>query len=445
MSDIIRKSPYWWDGSEGLDGPANTPLPRDVDMVVVGGGFTGLSAALCAAEAGRSVLVLDEGQPGRGASTRNGGICTGGLRISHAALSKRFGKAHGDAVYSEGVTARQDLADFISAHKIDCQYQLSGHFIGALSRKDFDRMQREIGGLSAIAGIDIALVPRDQQGAEIQTDRFFGGILRRDIAGFHPGKFFAALLRLAIEAGVQIASHTEVQMISDDRTGGKLVSTPRGSVRAGQVIVATNAYTGRKPSFGHFLRRRLVPVQSCIIVTEKIGHDAVKALMPGLRLYGNTAKLSCYFRPVPDGDRILLGARSFDRVIPSDKSVRFLRSMLAGMFPSLADVKIDYSWLGNVAFHRTYLPAVFAHDGVVYASGYGGSGTVWARWLGKKAAQLALESDNAPSVFTKFCSGKPPPAIPFYDGEPWFMPFINASYAVQDSVNSMRFRNRTDK
>lgn len=434
-----KRTPYWWDIKESLSAPENSELPAHIDMAIVGAGFAGLTAALTAAEAGRSVIVFDEGQPGLAASTRNGGICSGHLRLSHTVLTKRYGKDNADAVYAEAAIAREDIASFIKQYQIDCDYHQSGHFNGALSPRDFEAMKRDVDNLNAIAGIDASLVEADSVGQEIQTDRFYGGLLRRDLAGYHPGKFFSSLLRVVSAAGVQIETGTEVQMISDAAGGGKDIITPRGTVHAKQVIVATNAYTGRKPSFGHYLRRRLVPVQSCIIVTEKLGKARVKELMPGLRLYGNTAKLSCYFRPTPDGSRILLGARSFDRYTPSDKSILFLRRMLAGMFPSLSDVGIDYSWLGNVAFNRTYLPSVFEADGVHYAGGYGGSGTVWARWLGKKAAQMAIGADNAPSIFSQIHDGKAPPQVPLYDGEPWFLPFVNTRYALQDKLNGIQF------
>ena len=112
--------------------------------------------------------------------------------------------------------------------------------------------------------------------------------------------------------------------------------------------------------------------------------------MPHPRMYGNTANLYSYFRPTPDRDRILLGSRSFDRKTPSDRSVLYLKRRLVEIFPDLADCKIDYLWLGNVGFTRAQLPVIFQKEGIYYAAGYAGSGTVWARWMGKKVAELAL-------------------------------------------------------
>ena len=277
-----KNFPYWWDIKDSLAAPENTALPSEVDLAVVGGGFAGMSAALTAAEAGLSVILFDEGQPGRAASTRNGGICSGHLRIPHSVLAKEFGLENADSVYGEAAIAREDLASFITQHDIQCDYRQAGHFTGALSPADFDSMKREISALQAIPGIDVSLVEAHELTSEIQTDRFYGGTLRRDMAGYHPGKFFSALLKIVHSAGVQIEADTEVQTINDLGGGVKGLVTERGIVKAQKVIVATNAYTGRKPSFGHFLRRRLVPVQSCIMVTERLGTARVKSLMPCL-------------------------------------------------------------------------------------------------------------------------------------------------------------------
>ena len=156
--------------------------------------------------------------------------------------------------------------------------------------------------------------------------------------------------------------------------------------------------------------------------------------MPQLRMYGNTANIYSYFRPTPDRERILLGSRSFDRSEPSKKSVIYLKKNLVKIFPELVDCKVEYCWLGNVAFTKSQLPTVFEHNDIYYAAGFAGSGTVWARWLGKKAAEMALGISNNRSVFY----GSPPAKLPFYDGNPWFLPTINKYYSFKDWLKSRR-------
>ena len=433
----MKKTPLWWDETQ-LPNIADAPLPGEAEMVIIGGGFAGLSAALTAARQGRQVVILDAGVPGlAGAAMRNAGITSGSIRYSHPALSEKFGTAFADDAYLEGADARADMARFIQDEKIDCQFQMHGHFAGALSTRDYEAMARQAAALNKLPGHEATLIPRSEQHTQIATDRFFGGLLRGDIGGFHPGRFFAGLLSRVIEAGVHIASQTiAADIIKDGAT--KTIRTSRGDIKASIIINTANAYTGRIHPIGAFLRKRLVPVQSAIIVTEKLGRDKVKELMPALRMYGNTANLYCYFRPTPDQDRILLGARSFDKEQLSPRSARFLKDRLLEIFPDMGAFEAEYGWLGNVAFSQRFLPSIFEKDGVYYVAGYGGSGTIWARWLGIKTAEMALGLRNKPSCFY----GPPPPAIPLYDGNPWFMSFVNSWYGVKDRVNEWGYKNR---
>ena len=431
----FKKKAYWWEIGETLKPTQELDtLPVNSDFVVIGAGYAGLSAALTVARRGKSVIVVDGGMPGFGASTRNGGICSGQIRPSLSALRTNFGIDFANNVYSEGVDARYDLIKFCEDEKIDCQLQMTGRFTGAMSQSDYDKQCREADNLNEITGHKAYMVKKQDQRNEINTNLFFGGMVREEIGGFHPGKFFAGLLRVAERAGVLVSFNNKVTEILDRKAGGKSIITSMGSINTGKVIVATNAYTERKYNFTKFLRQRLVPTQSCIIVTEKLGIDTVKKYMPKLRMYGNTANIYSYFRPTPDRERILLGSRSFDRSEPSEKSVIYLKKNLVKIFPELIDCKVDYCWLGNVAFTKSQLPTVFQHNDIYYAAGFAGSGTVWARWLGKKAAEMAMGISNKPSVFY----GSPPAKLPFYDGNPWFLPTINKYYTFKDWLKSRR-------
>lgn len=433
----MKLTSYWWHSlarGDRLQRPLRD-LPESADAVVVGGGFTGLSAALTLLRHGRSVVVIDQGQPGIGASTRNGGICSGSIRIRHSTLTEQHGRDYADRVYAEGVEARDDLAKFISDERIDCQYHQPGWLLGAMSPTDYDRLAREAEALGAIPGHSITMLPKAELGQVINSDRFYGGMLRAEIAAYHPGRFFAGLLRVVEAEGGIICPESSVRLIEDD-SAGKRVLTDRGSILARHVIVATNGYTGTGHGFSQFLRRRLVPVQSAIVVTEDLGEEAIRALLPRLSSFSTTANLAAYARPTPDGRRLLLGARSFDRLEPSRRTIDFLKAKVASIFPSLREAGIAYSWLGNVAYTKPQLPTIFEQDGVHYSAGYAGSGTVWARWLGRKTAEKVLGVSNRGSVF----DGPPPPTIPLYDGDPWFLPAINAWYAFRDIVNERRFR-----
>jgi glycine/D-amino acid oxidase-like deaminating enzyme len=147
-----------------------------------------------------------------------------------------------------------------------------------------------------------------------------------------------------------------------------------------------------------------------------------------------TRKLHYYYRPSPDGRRILFGGR--DGTIAGDPGwpTDNLRRALVDIFPELDGVDITHTWYGHVAMHRDMIPRIFSREGVRYATGYCGSGVVWARWAGQKAAQQVLgKTDGASSL-----DFRPPPAVPLFNGTPWFMPAVYAWMTLQDRVSQMR-------
>lgn len=428
---LTSSEPYWWEAAEPPETP-DEPVSPECDAVVVGAGYAGLSAGLELARAGRSVQVFDRQRPGEGASSRNGGITSGNLRISFGDLARTKGLDRATALYREGAEARDDLARFIEEERIDCDFGLMGRFTGAATPAHFDGQRREIDLLNKHLDIGAHSVERDAQHREVASELFHGGVVRPDMGGLHPAKFHLGLLSVAAAAGVQVFGRTAVLAIRRDGDGFEVL-TDRGAVRARDVVVATNGYTNGSDSW---LRRRLVPVASRMIATERLDAAVVRSLVPGGRMLGTTLRLHNYFRPSPDGRRILLGGR--DRTAGRDlkRSVAQLWNDLIAIFPQLSEVRITHSWAGNVAFNLDHLPRLFVHDGIHYAAGFCGSGVVWARWLGRKAAQNILGDGRGRSVF----EGRPPHAIPFYSGKPWFLPAAIGWFAMRDRLDKATSR-----
>jgi glycine/D-amino acid oxidase-like deaminating enzyme len=417
--------PYWW-----IEGPLAPSVAVEVqpssDVVIVGAGYTGLSAAITLARAGRSVQVFDRQRPGEGASSRNGGITSGNIRPSFAELTKRVGEDKAGAIMAESKLAREDLYQFIEKEKIDCEFELVGRFAGAATPSAYDGLAREAERLQRSLGIEAFAVPREEQQKYLGTEFYHGGSVRMDIGGLHPAKLHAGMLRLAEAAGAVI--HGETAVLGIRRYGERHeVKTARGVVSARDVIVGTNGYTdGADP----WLRRRMVPVRSRIIATAPISANLMGALMPRRMMLSDTRKLHYYYRPSPDGTRVLFGGRDGTIAGDADWPSAALREAMVTILPELRDTEITHSWFGYVAMNRDMVPRIFSREGMRYAAGYCGSGVVWARWAGQKAAWQVLGEAAGASAL----DFRPPAAVPLFNGHAWFMPAVFAWLTLQDRL-----------
>ncbi len=427
---MVRVAPYWWDETPPRSTEPKAVAPR-CDVAVVGGGYTGLSAAMTLARAGRSVQVFEKSRPGEGASTRNGGIASGNLRLTFAEMIKRFGMDRAQAIQAEAKAAREDLASFLAAEGIDCDYTMSGRFSGASSPDQYENLAREADLLARHLGIEAYAVPRHEQRNALGTDYYWGGMVRMDIGGLDPAKLHAGMLRIAEAAGATVLGGTAVRSISRSSDGTFEVTTDGGTTQARDVIIGTNGYTDASDPW---LRRRLIPLASSIIATAPLSPNLMATLMPRRFMCVETRKLHYYYRPSPDGKRILFGGRGASLSESQDRVTSRLRQALVDVFPELSETPLTHSWSGNVAMNRDLIPRIFTRSGMHYATGYCGSGVVWARWAGQKVAWQVLGSEKGRSAL----DFRPPPAIPLYNGNPWFMPAVFAWYELQDRLARRR-------
>lgn len=425
MAATVKPDPYWWEAAPRPD-EAPDALPETADVAIVGAGFTGLSAALTLARAGRQVVVLEKDRPGEGASSRNGGIASGNLKLGFGGMVKAYGLERAKAIHAEGVAAREDLARFIATEKIDCDWKLVGRFTGAMRPKHYNNLGREADLMNRHLDLGVEMVPKAEQHREIGSDLYYGGQVRTDIGGLHPAKFHQGLLDRAREAGVAVFGHSPVTGLRCDGDEHS-VATERGTVRARNVIVATNGYTGPATPW---LRRRIVPIPSQIIATDPIDKPTMDRLMPKRRMLGETRNLYHYFRPSPDGAGIVFGGRAGALTDDPMKKLAHLKRNLAEIFPELDGIGFTHSWWGYTGFTFDFLPKLVVREGVHYAAGFCGSGVVWARWLGAKAAQDIIGNAPADTAFRADDFS----TRPLYYGRPWFLPFMVGWYEFKDRV-----------
>ena len=425
MSRTLKPDPFWWEDAPRPD-LGSAGIPDRADVVVVGAGFTGLSAALTLARAGRDVLVLEKHRPGEGASSRNGGIASGNLRLGFAGAIRAFGLEHAKRIHAEAREARRDLARFIADEGIDCDWKPVGRFTGAMRPGHYERLARECDLLNTHLDSGAWMVGRSEQHAEIGSDLYHGGMVLPDIGGLHPGKFHQGLLDRALGAGARVCARSPVEAVEDSGEP-KRIRTARGTVAAREVIVATNGYTGPATPW---LQRRIVPIPSQIVATERLPDGMLDRLMPKRRMLGETRNLYHYFRPSSDDSRIIFGGRAGALTEDPGRKAKRLGAGLAEIFPELKGVGLTHSWFGYTGFTFDFMPKLVVRNGIHYAAGFCGSGVVWARWLGNLAAQGIVGNRPVETVFRAddFATR------PFYRGRPWFLPLTVAWYAAKDRI-----------
>ena len=387
--------PYWWEGIEwpDLDGSP----PEQVDLVVIGAGYTGLSAAIAAHDAGAKVAVIDAGQPGQGASTRNGGMVGAHPRLPWEKLSAAFGSDAADALFAEAVPALAWVRDLIEREEIDCDFQQTGRLQLAYTKAHFKSQKTLAAHISGKSAARSDVIEKGDLGPEINTDLFHGGILFPEHAALHPAKYHKGLLDAALRRSVPVFSQCPAIGFERRKTE-YLITSPKGTIRAGKVVLATNGYTN---SPFKWFASRVFPVPSFLIATEPLSPKLIGELAPGRRMMVETRARHSYFRVSPDGTRILFGGRASLVNINLEEAARRQHATMCEVWPALRDVKLTHVWTGNTGYSFSHVPTVGEQDGIHYALAYSGSGTVLAPYLGAKVAYQALGLPNGETAYTR--------------------------------------------
>jgi glycine/D-amino acid oxidase-like deaminating enzyme len=422
----LRESPYWWATGTPPAGPA-PPLPDKVDVAVIGGGYTGLSAARRLSKAGASVVVLEKEVIGWGASSRNGGQVLTGLKVGPRSLLRRFGRQRAQELFGASLRAIECLENLIAEEGIECGYERCGHLEAAFKPRHFERFHRDQEMLEREFGHTVRLVGKGEQGSELGSDFYHGLMLDERSGALNPARYVWGLGAAAARAGAALRERTPVLEVR--RAGARFrVVTSAGVVDARDVLVATNGYTdGALPAF----ERRVVPVGSFTIATEPLSPSRVLEILPRRRVAFDSKNFLYYFRVSPDNCLLFGGRAQWTPSTPQStrRSATILREAMLRVFPSLKGVAVKWAWSGNVCFTRDLLPRAGRLDGVHHALGYGGHGVAMATYLGEKTAGLILgDRDRNPFADLPF------ETIPLYDGRPWFLPLVGLSYRILDWI-----------
>ncbi|VTU19241.1 Gamma-glutamylputrescine oxidoreductase [Variovorax sp. PBL-H6] len=429
----MKLDSYWTDSAPAFAAQSRE-LPAQADVAIVGGGFTGLSAALALARRGAKVAVFEAGERvAAEASGRNGGHVNNGLAVDYAEVAAKFGAERARAWYCAYDDAVDTVERLVRDEAIDCDFLRNGKLKLATRPGQMAALERSAERLIGDGvDTDVEILDAARVRDEVQSDHFQGGLLYRRSGQMHMGRFAQGLANAAERNGAQIHLGTGVQRIERlDRGHAHRLHTGRGTVTAQQVLLATGATRhGGYGSFG-WLRRRIVPIGSFIVVTEPLGAERAQALLAARRTYVTVANIHHYFRLTTDHRLVFGGRARFAISSPQSDAAsgEILRAGLARIFPQLGNVRLDYCWGGLVDITQDRLPHAGEREGLYYAMGYSGHGTQMSVHMGQRmAAVMAGDAGANPWRDHDW------PAIPGHLGPPWFLPAVGLYYTLKDRL-----------
>jgi glycine/D-amino acid oxidase-like deaminating enzyme len=374
--------------------PAGTwpPLAGEasVDVAVVGGGFTGLSAALHLAEQGASVAVLEANEPGWGASGRNGGQVNPGLKPDPEEVERDYGPDLGRRMVAMSYDAPNVVFDLIRRHQIQCEALQSGTLRAAPNARVLAGVRRTAEQCIA-RGMPVEVLDAAAMRAAVGNARYAGALIDRRGGQVHPLRYARGLAAAAARAGARVHGGTPVTGLARGAQGWE-VRTERGVLRAGQVLLATNGYTdGLWPG----LARTVVPMFSAIVASKPLPEALAARIMPGRPVLYEMGHITVYYR-LDAENRLLMGGRGPQRALSRPEELRYLIAYAERLWPEVRGIGWTHAWSGRVAVTTDHYPHIHEPAPGLYAClGYNGRGVAMATAMGPQLARRIMGRGQA--------------------------------------------------
>ena len=387
---------YYLATAEGLEDHPRLTESLDCDACVIGGGYTGLSAALHLAERGYDTVLLEAERIAWGASGRNGGQVGSGQRQGQEELEAMLGTAAARQLWDLAEEAKATVRERIARHGIACDYR-SGILYAAFKRGEVADLHESAARLARDYGYeDDVPLTKAEVAERLGTEIYHGGVLDRGGGHLHPLNYALGLARAAREAGVRIFEESRVLGYEPGRP--TRLPTRDGEARARIVVLACNGYLGRlEPR----IAGTIMPINNFVLATEPLGEAGARALIRDDVAVSDTKHVVDYYRLSADHRLLFGGGETYSRRFPRDIA-GFVRRVMLRVYPQLAQTRIDYAWGGTLAITMNRLP-VFGRlePETFYAQGYSGHGVALSSLAGKLIAEAAAGTAERFDVFAR--------------------------------------------
>ncbi|EJF75350.1 FAD-binding oxidoreductase [Bartonella alsatica] len=353
------------------------------DVVIIGGGFTGLSAAYHLAKFGVHVVLFEASRFGDGASGRNGGQLGTGQRQWVETLEKKYGFERSKALFDLAEEAKRDILSWCATLDSQCEF-MEGHLSVIHKKRELASYQRHIEVMQRYGYHSLTFMDRDEIAKRLGSSFYYGGIYDADTGHINPLKLVVGLAKKAKSAGAKLYEKTQVTAVK--RNGGYWrVITKQNSIKTKHVLLATNAY---KLGLQHFVEKNIFPIRSYIGATEPLSKDS--PILRGGESVDDSRFMVRYFRKSIDNRLLFGGVESYDNQYPVNLEER-IRKQITEIYPHLHSINLTHHWGATVAITVERMPYVRQlFSGITYCGGYSGHGVMLAPFMGKLYAEWLM-------------------------------------------------------